>query len=56
MFSRKYDDKKILADKTFWQKVGLCPNCLVIRGSQFEELCGLHKLLLNERYVHVYET
>jgi len=35
--------RKFFVHVTFWQKVCLWPNCVVMRGSQFDELCGLRQ-------------
>ena len=32
---------------TFWQKVWLKPNCLVMQESQFDELCGLQQIAVS---------
>jgi hypothetical protein len=41
MFLRKYREKQLFVGTTFWQKVYLWPNCVVVWECELDELCGL---------------
>ena len=43
MFLRKYKEKQLFVGTTFWQKVYLWPNCVVMWEWEFDEVCGLRQ-------------
>ena len=45
---------RLFVDTILWQKVGLWYNCLVIRESQFDELCDLRHIAASWAMYHHY--